>query len=67
MTEECDSAFGSLTDAEAMKMVSGRGGMHPKFAVADGMIQHSQGMYGYMAVYLRLKGIVPPSSDRNER
>jgi hypothetical protein len=26
------------------------------------MIRHSNEMYGYMSVYLRLKGIVPPSS-----
>ena len=27
------------------------------------LIGHSQEEYGYMAIYLRLKGIVPPSSD----
>jgi len=31
------------------------------------VLEHSQEMYGYLAVYLRLKGVVPPSSDRNER
>ena len=31
------------------------------------VLEHSQEMYGYMAVYLRLKGIVPPSSEQNER
>jgi hypothetical protein len=25
---------------------------------------HSNEEYGYMAIYFRLKGIVPPSSDR---
>jgi hypothetical protein len=25
-------------------------------------VRHSNEMYGYMAVYLRLKGIVPPTS-----
>jgi len=29
-----------------------------------GMISHDNECYGSMAVYLRLKGIVPPSSDR---
>jgi len=37
-------------------------------AVIQGnILEHSQEMYGYMAPYLRLKGLVPPSSDRNER
>ena len=66
---ECDSVFNVLTDADAMKMIpAGRGGQRPKFTVLESnVLEHSQEMYGYMAVYLRLKGIVPPSSDRNER
>ncbi len=65
----CDGVFNALTDADAMTMVTaGRGGQRPKFAVLQGFVlEHSQEMYGYMAPYLRLKGIVPPSSDRNER
>jgi len=26
-------------------------------------VRHSNELYGYMAVYLRLKGVVPPSSS----
>ena len=65
----CDAVFNALTDADAMTMIAGgRGGPRPKFAVLQGtVLEHSQEMYGYMAPYLRLKGIVPPSSDRNER
>jgi len=65
----CDAVFNGLTDVEAMKMIpAGRGGMRPMFAVLEGnVLEHSQEVYGYMAPYLRLKGIVPPSSDRNER
>ena len=29
-----------------------------------GLISHGQEMYGTMAVYLRLKGIVPPTTER---
>jgi hypothetical protein len=67
--DECDDVFNSLTDAEGLKMVTGgRGGPRTKIAVLSGtVLEHSQEMYGYMAVYMRLKGIVPPSSDRNER
>ena len=66
---ECDSVFDSLTDAQALQMVTGgRGGPRLRQAILAGSIlEHSQEMYGYMAVYLRLKGVVPPSSDRNER
>jgi hypothetical protein len=35
----------------------------PHGAMITSLIGHSNEMYGYMAVYLRLKGIVPPSSE----
>ena len=67
--DECDSVFNSLTDAEGLQTINaGRGGQRTKLAILQGtVLEHSQEMYGYMAIYLRLKGIVPPSSDRNER
>ena len=65
----CDSVFDSLSDAAALEKVSSRlGGPFPpeqtrtKLATLNNMVRHSNEMYGYMSVYLRLKGIVPPSS-----
>jgi len=65
----CDSAFDSLSDRAAMEKISSRlGGPFPpeptrtKLATLNNMVRHSNEMYGYMCVYLRLKGIVPPSS-----
>lgn len=34
-----------------------------KAGLLSNLLQHNAEMYGYMAVYLRLKGLVPPSSD----
>jgi hypothetical protein len=67
--DECDSVFNSLSDADLSKMVNlGRGAPRPEFAVLEGLVlEHSQEVYGYTAVYLRLKGLVPPSSDKNEK
>jgi DinB family protein len=66
---ECDAVFNTLTDAALLKPIAGgRGAPRPAYAVLSGtVLEHSQEMYGYMAVYLRGKGIVPPSSDRNEK
>jgi hypothetical protein len=66
---QCDSVFDALTDADAMTMIAaGRGAQRPKFALLEGtVLEHSQEVYGYLCPYLRLKGIVPPSSNRNER
>jgi hypothetical protein len=65
----CDSAFDSLSDAAAMEKIDSHfGGPFPpeptrtKLGTLNNMVRHSNEMYGYMCVYLRLKGIVPPSS-----
>lgn len=65
----CDTVFNSLTDAKTMETVSSRLGgpfppapMRTKLATLYNLVRHSNEMYGYMAVYLRLKGIVPPTS-----
>ncbi len=34
-----------------------------KLGLLFGMTSHSNEQYGYMAVYMRLEGIVPPSSE----
>lgn len=65
----CDAVFNSLNDTTALERISSQfGGPFPpnptrtKLATLYNMIRHSNEVYGYMCVYLRLKGIVPPSS-----
>lgn len=64
----CDGVFDSLTDATAVEMVNGRIGSPPtpqmrtRLSTMWNIVRHSNELYGYMAVYLRLKGVVPPSS-----
>ena len=61
---ECDKAFASLTDAGVVQLVAGaRGGARSRLASLYGMVAHDNEEYGYLAVHLRLKGIVPPSSE----
>ena len=61
---ECDKAFASLTDESAVQMTaSARGGQRSKLGTLWGMVAHDNEEYGYLAVHLRLKGIVPPSSE----
>ena len=61
----CDAAFDALSDAGASHMV--RLGQstreRSRLGLLAGVIGHSNEQYGYMAVYLRLKGIVPPSTE----
>jgi hypothetical protein len=65
----CDRVFDALTDATAVEVVSSRlGGPFPpeptrsRLATLYNLVRHSNEMYGYMAVYLRLNGVIPPTS-----
>ena len=63
-TAYCNPQINSLTDTTMADMVDGG-----KFRAAKGLfpveiLTHSSEMYGTMAVYLRLKGIVPPTTER---
>jgi hypothetical protein len=65
----CDRVFDALTDAAAVELVSSRlGGPFPpeptrsRLATLYNLVRHSNEMYGYMAVYLRLNGVIPPTS-----
>jgi len=60
----CDDAFASLTEASAQELISnGRGGQQSRAAALMGVLQHGSEMYGIGTVYLRLKGLVPPSTE----
>ena len=62
--DACDAAWDSLNDKTAMETVAGRGGQRTKLSVLIGNTTHDVEMYGYISVYMRLKGVVPPTSDK---
>jgi len=61
--DTCDAAYAALTDANANDSIQTYRGPTPRLAALAGNIEHDTECYGSMAVYLRLKGIVPPSSE----
>lgn len=61
--EECDKAYGALTDAKATEMIEGRMGQRSRLGTLYGNTVHIEHEYAQMAVHLRLKGQVPPSSE----
>ena len=68
--EYCDSVFDSMTDRAAVELIDASIASPPvrdvkqsRLAVLYSVVRHSNEVYGYMAVYLRLKGIVPPTSE----
>ena len=62
--DACDAVYMATTVANHDEGVAGFGGQTPRLSSLYGNIAHSQECYGSMAVYLRLKGIVPPSTAR---
>lgn len=63
----CDDAFSSLTDEGTMQFIPGRGGEQSKAAPLINLVAHDNEEYGIVTVYLRLKGIVPPSTENAGR
>jgi uncharacterized damage-inducible protein DinB len=63
--DACDAAWDSMNDKTAMEMIAGRGGaQRSKLGALIQNTVHDTELYGYLSVYMRLKGVVPPSSDR---
>jgi len=63
----CDDAFSSTTDENALQFVSQGPNELTRASVLYGLLAHNAEMYGIGTVYLRLKGIVPPSSERQTK
>jgi uncharacterized damage-inducible protein DinB len=60
----CDGAYNAMTDADGAATVKMFGRDQTKLGVLNFNVVHDNEMYGQMVVYLRLKGLVPPSSER---
>ncbi len=59
----CDRAYDGMTDASATQMVSLFGNDTPKLSVLTVNNMHSLEHYGNLITYMRLKNIVPPTSE----
>jgi uncharacterized damage-inducible protein DinB len=59
----CDAAYDGLTDAQAGALVKFFGGDQAKATVLSFNTAHNNEHYGNIVTYLRIKGIVPPSSE----
>jgi uncharacterized damage-inducible protein DinB len=60
----CDQAYSSMSDARAAEVVKFFGRDAPKMTILTFNIGHNMEHYGNMVTYLRIKGLVPPSSQK---
>ena len=61
--DECDGVFDTTTDAIATQMIKSGDTEHSKFWALLYATLHDNEEYGYLAVYLRLKELIPPSTN----
>jgi len=64
---ECDKAYDGLTEANAADVIKTPRGERSRIGVLAGNLVHDTEQYGIVSVYLRLKGVIPPSSDAAAR
>jgi len=60
----CDSAYQGLTDAQAQETIKFFGRDRSKLNVLYFNSAHNNEHYGNIVTYMRLNGLVPPSSER---
>ncbi len=60
---ECDKAFAALTDSNLAEMFTMGPAKRSRIGLMWGTVAHDNEQYSTLALYLRLKGIAPPSSE----
>lgn len=63
----CDKAYDGMTDAQAAQTVKFFGREQAKLTVLSFNTSHSNEHYGNLVTYMRIKGLVPPSSEPRKK
>ena len=63
----CDGVYGGMTDAAAMELVKAGQNLVPKARYLVTNISHDNEHYGNLVTYMRIKGLVPPSTERAQQ
>jgi hypothetical protein len=61
---ECDKAFASLVPGNLQDLFTLGQGKRSRIGLVWGTVSHDNEQYATLALYLRLKGIAPPSSEK---
>lgn len=62
--DECDKAYAGVTDANAVEMLTVGQGKRSRLGLMWGNVSHDNEQYATLALYMRFKGLVPPSSEK---
>jgi uncharacterized damage-inducible protein DinB len=61
----CDAVYDGFTDAHAAEKVKTFAGERTKLSMLDFNTAHMYEHYGNIVTYMRIKGLVPPSSEQS--
>jgi len=60
----CDAIYAGMTDAKAAEMIPAFGGAKiTRLSMLDFNVAHTMEHYGNLVTYMRIQGMVPPSSE----
>jgi uncharacterized damage-inducible protein DinB len=63
----CDSIYAGMTDAKAGEMMPFYGSLKiTRLSMLDFNVSHTMEHYGNLVTYMRIQGIVPPSSESQQ-
>ena len=63
----CDAIYTGMTDAKAMEMIPAFGGAKiTRLSMLDFNVAHTMEHYGNLVTYMRIQGIIPPSSEQRQ-
>ena len=61
---ECDKAYAALTEANMLQTFKVGPATRARISLAWGNVSHDNEQYATLALYMRLKGLAPPSSEK---
>ena len=63
----CDTVYETMTDARAMELITSGARQAPRAGRLIGNLTHVNEHYGNLVTYMRIKGYVPPSTERAQQ
>ena len=61
---ECDKTFAGLTDANLLQTYTAGPSTRARISYAWATVSHDNEQYATLSIYMRLKGLTPPSSEK---
>jgi uncharacterized damage-inducible protein DinB len=63
----CDEIYAGMTDVKAAEMIPAFGGIKiTRLSMLDFNVSHTMEHYGNLVTYMRIQGVVPPSSESRQ-